>query len=51
MTVKCLSCFQVGQEHGHGERNEKVPAAHQPLGLASVSPSFGTGIVLVYGQE
>lgn len=50
MTVKGLSCFEAGQEHGHGERNEMVPAAHRPLGLASVSPSFGACVVLVYDQ-
>lgn len=50
MTAKGLSSFELGQEHGRGEKNEVVSAAHQPLGHASVSPSFGACIVLVYSQ-
>jgi len=50
MTAKRLYSFELGQEHGHGEWNEMVSTAHQPLGLASASPSFGACLVLVCGQ-
>lgn len=50
MTLKGMSSFEVGQDHGHGERKENVPATRQTLALVSVPSSFGTCNILVYDR-